>query len=163
MSRIGRWLSSKIDTYISGIIESRVNEKIQSMLYSASGDDSPPLEDDRVLIVKIDGSGKYSVAGVLSKSQGANPGEKILYSRNSSGVKQATIYLKSDKSIVINAGTKNAARLNDSISSSIVEDSVFWTWLSAAAVVLAGLGVVAPTPTSLTGKITSGTSEVKLP
>jgi hypothetical protein len=163
MMRIGRWLSSKIDTYISGIIESRVNEKIQAMLYGSSGDDSPPLEEDRVLMIQIDGSGKYSIAGVLSKSQGANPGEKILYSRNSSGVKQATIYLKGDKSIIINAGTKNAARKDDTVSSSIADDSIFWTWLSAAAIVLTGLGVVAPTPTSLASKITGGSSEVKLP
>ena len=55
-----------------------------------------------------------------------------------------------------------AARQNDAITSTITEDSTFWTWLAAAGVVLAGLGVVVPIPTSLTGKITGGSSEVKI-
>lgn len=55
-----------------------------------------------------------------------------------------------------------AARKGDAIQSTSADDSVFWTWLNAAAVVLAGMGVVAPPPTSLTGKITGGSTEVKI-
>jgi hypothetical protein len=53
-----------------------------------------------------------------------------------------------------------AARLGDTVESDITKDPQFWTWLSAAAVVLAGLGVVVPTPTSLTSKITSASQVV---
>jgi hypothetical protein len=57
---------------------------------------------------------------------------------------------------------KEAARKGDAVASSPTDDPTFWTWLAAAAVVLAGLGVAAPIPTSLTGKITGGSSEVKI-
>jgi hypothetical protein len=104
MGRIGRWISTKIQTYIIGIIESRINEKIQVMLYGPSGDDSPPIKDDRILIISIDGTGKHAVSGVLSKSQGANPGEKKLYSRDSTGTVKAIIYIKNDGTIELNTG-----------------------------------------------------------
>ena len=113
VGKIGRWLSSKIETYIIGIIESRIQERIQSLLYAPSGDDSPPLIEDRVLLIKIDGSGKNIVAGVLSKSQGAEPGEKKLYSRDSNGDAQAIIYLKSDGTIEINGNADFAVAFND--------------------------------------------------
>ena len=113
MGRIGRWLSSKIETYITGIIESRIQERIQSPLYAPSGDDSPPLPEDRVLLIKIDGSGKNIVAGVLSESQGAEPGEKKLYSRDNNGDAQAIIYLKSDGTIEINGNADFAVSHTD--------------------------------------------------
>ena len=55
-----------------------------------------------------------------------------------------------------------AARKGDATLSVPADDPTFWTWLAAAAGVLAGLGVVAPIPTSLTGKISGGSSEVKI-
>jgi len=55
-----------------------------------------------------------------------------------------------------------AARKGDATLSSPADDPTFWTWLAAAAVVLAGLGVVPPAPTSLTGKISGGSTEVKI-
>jgi len=113
MGRIGRWLSSVIETFITGTIESRINERIQSVLYGISGDDSPPLPEDRVLLIKIDGSGKCIVSGVLCLSQGAEPGEKIIYSRDSNGDVQSTIYLKSDGTIEINGNADFAVSWTD--------------------------------------------------
>lgn len=55
-----------------------------------------------------------------------------------------------------------AARKSDAVQSGITDDSTFWTWLAAAAAVLAGMGVAVPAPTSLTGKITGGSSEVQI-
>jgi len=55
-----------------------------------------------------------------------------------------------------------AARKGDAIKSTMADDATFWTWLAAAAAVLAGLGVAVPIPTSLTGKITGGSSKVKI-
>lgn len=113
MGRIARWLSSKIETYITGIIESRLNERIQSILYGPSGDDSPPLSEDRVLLVSIDGEGKHVITGVICKSQGAEPGEKKLYSRDSNGDIQGYIYIKSDGIIEINGNADFAVAFND--------------------------------------------------
>lgn len=61
----------------------------------------------------------------------------------------------------LNSGTKGVAREDDTINSDVVTDSIFWAWVTAAGSVLAGLGVVAPIPTALAGKITSSSSTVK--
>lgn len=157
MGRIARWLSSKIETYITGIIESRINERIQTLLYGPAGDDSPPLPDDRCLMIKIDGSGNYIISGVICKSQGADPGERILYSRDSSGNIQATIKLLGDGVIEINGSADYAVSwtdLNTALQSLI-------TAINAAfATKLNGSG----SPGTLTLDISSAkVEEVKLP
>ncbi len=113
MGRIARWLSSKIDTYIEGVVESRINEALKCLLYGASGDNSPPLPEDRVLIIEKTGSGSYVVCGTLSTSQGANPGEKILYSRDSNGTVKSTIKMLSTGIIEINGNSDFAVAFND--------------------------------------------------
>lgn len=113
MGRVARWISSKIETYIEGIIESRINERIKTILYGVSGDDSPPLPNDRVLIVEKNGTGSYVACGVLVLSQGAEPGEKILYSRDSNGAVKSTIKLLSTGIIEINGNADFAVAFND--------------------------------------------------
>lgn len=113
MGRIARWLSSKIETYITGIVESRIQERIQTLLFGSSGDDSPPLPEDRVLLIRIEGTGNNIVSGVICESQGAEPGEKKLYSRDDDGVVQATVYLKSDGTIEINGNADFAVAYTD--------------------------------------------------
>jgi hypothetical protein len=76
----------------------------------------------------------------------------------------ARIELQNDGKIRLNDEAKTAAgvaRVGDGVTSNMTADPVFWTWLSAAAAVLAGLGVVAPTPTALASKITEGSATVK--
>ena len=46
--------------------------------------------------MSIDGNGKFAAVGVLTASQGAKPGEKILYSRNEDGEVQAVLSLLND-------------------------------------------------------------------
>jgi len=113
VGRIGRWLLSKIETYIEGVIETRINEALKCLLYGASGDDSPPLPEDRVLIIEKTGSGSYAVCGILSVSQGANPGEKILYSRDSNGTIKSTIKLLSTGILELNGNSDFAVAFND--------------------------------------------------
>lgn len=59
---------------------------------------------------------------------------------------------------------KEAARKGDQIQSTSVDDSIFWTWVStiSAAVNSLAPGSVPSVPTSLTGKITGGSTEVKI-
>jgi hypothetical protein len=71
------------------------------------------------------------------------------------------ITANTNKDVIINSGTNGVARKEDAVQSTSTQDAVFWAWLTAAAAVLAGLGVTAPTPTSLTGKITGGSTHVK--
>lgn len=65
-----------------------------------------------------------------------------------------------DGKIVLNGNTP-VARKGDTVSSDTVSDSTFWTWISAVNTGLNGLGVILESPTSLTSKITEGSSNVE--
>ena len=84
------------------------------------------------------------------------------------GLNPKTSPLPMDGAVVRILGTsgagaeKEAARKGDAVDSGVTDDSVFWTWITAAGAALAALGVVAPVPSSLTGKITGGSTEVKI-
>ena len=112
MGRIADLIRTRINNYITGIVTSRVKSEISALLFTVSGDDSPPLPDDKVFIVKKDGSGDYAIVGVLAMSQGAVPGEKKLYSRDSEGNLKSLIYIKKDGTIEINGNADNAVRFN---------------------------------------------------
>ena len=96
MGRIGKHLKAEIEDYIEQTIETRLNFKQTALTFAPSGDDSPPVKDDRIILVSIDGNGKFAAVGVLTASQGAKPGEKILYSRNEDGEVQAVLSLLND-------------------------------------------------------------------
>ncbi len=96
MGRIGKHLKAEIDKYIEQVIETRLNYNQTALTFAPSGDDSPPVKDDRIILVSIDGNGKFAAVGVLTASQGAKPGEKILYSRNEDGEVQAVLSLLND-------------------------------------------------------------------
>jgi hypothetical protein len=96
MAIIGKLLKTAINTFILNTVEKRSEYNINGETYTPSGDDSPGLPDDRVLIIPIDGSGKNIIAGSLTISQGAEPGEKILYSRDANGNVKAKIYFQKD-------------------------------------------------------------------
>lgn len=99
MARIGRHLKTEIDKYIEQVVETRLNYNQSAMTYAASGDDSPPLENDRIVLVQVDGTGRFVAVGVLTASQGAKPGEKILFSRDEDGEVKSVLRLLNDGKI----------------------------------------------------------------
>lgn len=99
MGRIGKLIKTAIDKYIVQTVEAYLGANITAETFAASGDDSPPLADDRIVLVKIDGSGNFAAIGVLTESQGAKPGEKILFSRDKDGEVQAAVKLLGDGKI----------------------------------------------------------------
>jgi hypothetical protein len=121
MGIIGKLISNKIETFILNTVEKRFGYNVKGETYGPSGDDSPGLEDDRVYLGSIDGEGRSVVIGNLVISQGAEAGEKILYSRDANGVLKAQIYWKKDGKIEINGdgnivlqnGTDFAMRFNE--------------------------------------------------
>ncbi len=176
MGRIGRLIKTEIDKYIMQTVESFVRLNQLCYQYGPSGEDAPPLPEDRIVLIKEDGTGKYCAAGVLTISQGANPGEKIMYSRNSEGEVQAIIKMlnsgaidiqspetfnvesKKDMSlkgskVVINDGGASAARKDDTVEVTIP---------AGAVLIGAQAGVPNPNPIKLTGKITGGSSSVEI-
>ena len=113
MGRIGRLISNKINTYIVNVVETRFKYNVSSNSYGPSGDDSPALPDDRLALMKIDGAGNWVAVGVLVLSQGAEAGEKILYSRDSAGAIKATVKMLKDGVIELNGNADFAVAFND--------------------------------------------------
>lgn len=103
MGIISKVIDVAIKTFTQLTVERFPKCNIKAYNYTTSGDDSPPIEKDRVILVKVDGTGEYVVAGVLTKSQGAKNGEKILFSRDGDGNVQAIIKLLNDGTISFTA------------------------------------------------------------
>ena len=99
MGRIARLIKTEIENFIVQTVESHFGANVTAETFAPSGDDSPPLPEDRVVLVNVDGTGNFVSVGVLSVSQGAKPGERILYSRNSDGEVMAALKLLNDGKI----------------------------------------------------------------
>jgi len=106
MGRIGDILSvtkSKIRDAAVTLIKSNIGggENSSDPLFSASGDDSPPLIKDDILLVEQASKGTYGAAGSLDhdNQQKAEPGEKRIYARDPEGLEVCEIHLKADSSI----------------------------------------------------------------
>jgi len=68
-----------------------------------SGDDSFPLPDDYVSLVRIPRSGRVLVLGFVETDaeQKAEAGDKRIYARDASRVEMAEVWLKSDGTVVV--------------------------------------------------------------
>jgi len=82
MGVIARVIKYAAEKFVTLTGETRKDFNINTLLYTPAGDDSMPLPDERLVLVKVDGTGKYVTVGVLTPSQGAKPGEKILFARD---------------------------------------------------------------------------------
>ncbi len=167
MGRIGRLLKTEINRYIVQTVESYMKLNHTAYQYGPSGDDAPPLKDDRIVLIKEDGTGKYVAAGVLSVSQGAKPGEKIMYSRDADGVVQAVIKLLNDGSITIDGssvkmagGGKAAARVDDQVEIEIPAQSFVVTVSGGSGA--PAVGVKNATAVKCTGTIKTGSQTVEI-
>ena len=103
MGRIGTLLKSEIGKFIELCVETRAGYNQDADLFGMSGEDSPPLADERIILVKIDGAGSYAAVGVLTASQGAKPGEKIFYARDPDAKIVSKIMMLNDGSVSVEA------------------------------------------------------------
>jgi hypothetical protein len=81
------------------VSETRKDFNQNALLYTPAGDDSIPLEDERLILIKVDGNGKYIACGVLTPSQGAKPGEKYLFGRDPDGKITSLIKMLNDGTV----------------------------------------------------------------
>lgn len=95
--------------------------------YGPSGDDSPPLPEDFVLLVESEGAGRQNAAGIMdTRNEGtAEPGEVRRYARDPDGAIVATIWLKGDGTIAISndGGTIEMAPSGDVTINGVVIDA----------------------------------------
>jgi hypothetical protein len=82
---IAQKIKEEIDKFIQLVTEHRKDFRQNALLYTPAGDDSVPLNGERLILVKVDGTGRYVAVGTLTPSQGAKPGEKILFGRDPDG------------------------------------------------------------------------------
>lgn len=121
MARIGKFLKTKIEDFIFHTIETRLGYNQIMKPYAPAGIESIPVKNDRVVAVKIDGTGKYAAVGVLVLPHDAQMGDLFLYSRNDDAEPQAIIRIfKEDKKIEVNGkkygGIVKAPELKDQLA-----------------------------------------------
>lgn len=85
MGIIAQKIKDEIGKFIQLVTEHRKDFRQNALLYTPAGDDSVPLNEERLILVKVDGTGRYVAVGTLTPSQGAKPGEKILFGRDLDG------------------------------------------------------------------------------
>ncbi|EMB23321.1 hypothetical protein [Treponema denticola] len=102
MGIIGRFLKvAKEDKFNVVTAETRKGFDEEALLYASAGDDSVPCDNDRLILIKAGNTGEKAAVGSLNESQGAKPGEKILYSRDKNGKVVATIKMLNSGNIEI--------------------------------------------------------------
>lgn len=112
MGIIGRLLSHEIDKRIEAVLETRAGYNQKVSFYNPPGDASVPCKEDRILILKIDGTtGKYAAVGMLVESQDAKPGEKIFYGRDADGKIVSKISMLDSGKIKIEADEDNDVKV----------------------------------------------------
>lgn len=172
MGRVGRLIKTEIEKYITQTVETYLKLNQSCYQYGPSGEDAPPLENDRIILIKEDGTGKYCAAGILTVSQGANPGEKFIYSRGTDGSVKAIIKMLNDGSLTIegatdegtsvsiNGGGKAAARVDDDVEIEIPAGSVVVSVSGGGG--SAAVGTLNAEPIKCSGKIKSGSDTVEI-
>ena len=136
---------------------------LDAEVYAAHGLVSRPSKKTKAIRIRIGSLSIIIGAYTYGVQPPANPGAAKVYSTDADGTEQGSHLVDNDGTHVFNDGTTEAARNGDAVQSTATDDATFWTWIAAAGAVLTGLGVAAPIPTSLSSKITEGTSEVLLP
>lgn len=163
MGIIGRLLNHEIEKQIKVILETRAGFNQKATFYNPPGDASVPCKDDRIIIVKIDGTtGNYVALGVLVASQDAKPGEKIFFARDADGeivskismLNNGDIKIKANEKIHLNENGKNAARKDDTVKVKIPAGTFI--------VSVSGSATGTPNPIDLEfeGKVTEGSESV---
>ncbi len=140
-------------------VEMTEEDDIQTVeLYGSGGRDYNPPTNATVIVIPIADALQIAVAvndGITPESE---PGDAEIYSVDKyGGSKQAKVKCFKDGRVKLNNGGKGAARKEDEIQSTPVEDPTFWTFLASV-----GAALSLTAPQSLTGKITGGSDTVEI-
>jgi hypothetical protein len=104
--RVGRVIDHAIDKFVQLILETRKGYNQTVYLFTPSGDNSVPCKEDRLIILKVDGTGKYIAVSVATESQGAKPGEKIFFGRDQDGKIVSKITMLNDGLVSIDTNAE---------------------------------------------------------
>lgn len=123
MGRVARLLKNTLEKFIITTVEARLGLNHDAKLYAPAGILAVPLKDDRLLLVKTDGAGKFCAAGVLNELQDdlgdIAEGDLWLYSRDGDGKPQAYAKLNHDGTLEITAPKAVTVDNKDSVGITI--------------------------------------------
>jgi hypothetical protein len=103
---IGQKIGEELEKFAKLLFEACKGDNRSALLYNSAGEDSTPLDGERLVLVKVDGSGKYAAVAVLTQSQGAKPGEKIFFARDADAAIVSKIKMLNDGSVSIDTDTE---------------------------------------------------------
>jgi hypothetical protein len=103
---IGQKIGEELEKFTKLLFEARKGDNRSALLYNSAGEDSTPLDGERLILVKVDGTGKYAAVAVLTQSQGAKPGEKIFFARDADAAIVSKIKMLNDGSVSIDTDTE---------------------------------------------------------
>ena len=106
IGRIGKVIDHNIEKLVEVIVETRAKHNQKAYIYCSSGEDSVPVKEDKILLIKVDGTGRNVMLGFLVPSQGAQPGEKIYFGRDQDGNIVSKIKLLNDGSYTLDTNTE---------------------------------------------------------
>ena len=124
MGVIARAVKYAAEKFVTLTGETRKDFNVNTLLYAPAGDDSIPLPDEWLVLAKVDGTGRYVTVGVLTPSQGAKPGEKILFARDGEGnvvsklsfLKDGTVKLEADNDFIKEIKGNVKAKIKNELS-----------------------------------------------
>jgi hypothetical protein len=103
---IGRKIGEEIKKFVQLVFEARKDDNRNALLYTPAGDNSVPVNEERLILAKVDGEGKYIALGVLTLSQKAKPGEKILFGRDQKGNITVKVSMLNSGNFVLDTDTE---------------------------------------------------------
>lgn len=104
------------------------------------GDDSSPLENMTAIYAETTNVGESIVIGYINTNQIALPGEKRIFSLDTSGNLSNYIHLKTDRSIEIGGNTNNLVRYTPLVSGLVANDALINAELAKIATAIGTLG-----------------------
>ncbi len=107
MASIAKMISTKVEDFVTAVVEKKLSDPKTVSLFSSPGIDAPPLKDDKMIIVNSEEKTFYCI-GSLMISAGAENGEMVIFSRDSNGAIKGKIHIKKDGKIQMNDGNDNA-------------------------------------------------------
>lgn len=132
---------------------------------------SNPPADSEAVLGEIGGSRDNPIVIIVENSanrpKNLNAGEVILWALFGQRIKHASngnTEFTANK-FLFNSGGRSGARVDDEIESNIIDEPAFWGWVAAVSAFVNGItpGTITTVPTSLIGKITTGSASTELP
>jgi hypothetical protein len=155
---IGKNKEGEVNTLLLQVEVSEPDDVQTIELFKSGGLDYNPPTNATVIVLSVTDALQIAVAvndGVAPESE---PGEIEIFSvAEYAGEKKARMKFFTDGKAKINDGGPAAARVGDQIQITPVTDPALFTWFAAV-----GTATGTTPPTSITGKITSGSGTVEI-